>query len=117
MTPHAEIKASEAITRETITTALDNDGLGTVPFHDITDGWLKYALVRDIIDAISKREVHRIILALSNTDVTKLTSSGKVFSVFMEGDGHNTIGRVEGLFDTITMVDININVQHSLPET
>jgi len=35
----------------------------------------------------------------------------------MERCGHDTVGRVEGLFDTIAVVNIDINVQDTLMET
>ena len=37
----------------------------------------------------------------------------KVFTIFVEGDGHHTVRAVKGFFDTITVVDININVQNT----
>lgn len=44
----------------------------------------------------------------------EVSSSREVLSVFMEGHGHDPVCGVEGLFHTISMVNVNINVQHSL---
>jgi hypothetical protein len=35
----------------------------------------------------------------------------------VEGDGHNAIGGVKGLLDTVTVMDINVNVKDSLLES
>lgn len=43
-----------------------------------------------------------------------MTSAGEVVFKFMEGACHDSIGEVESFFDTVTMVDINIDVEDSL---
>jgi hypothetical protein len=34
-------------------------------------------------------------------------------SILVEGHGHDTVGAVEGLLDTVTMVDVDVDVQHT----
>lgn len=117
MTSHAEIEASETITRQAITTALKNDSLWLVVVHDSLNDWLEDGLVGGVIDAITKREIDGVVLALTNTNVAKLTSSREVLAILVEGDGHDTIGSVESLLDAITVMDVNVNVEDSLLES
>lgn len=114
MASHAEIETSKTIAGKTVTPTLDNDGFRAVPFHDISDRRFKDALVRNVIDPIAKREIYRIIFAISNSDVTKFTGPREVLAVFMERYGHDTICRVEGLLHAVSMMDINVDIQHPL---
>lgn len=43
-----------------------------------------------------------------------MASAGEVILELMEGASHDPIGQIEGLLNTITMVDIDIDIQHSL---
>ena len=44
----------------------------------------------------------------------EVPSSRKVLSVLVERDSHNSVRGIEGLLHSITMVNINVNVQHTL---
>lgn len=116
MPAHAQVEAAQTVTRQTVSTALQDHGLWTIPFHHTLDHRLKNALVRDIVDTIPEGEVDRIIFALANTDVAELASAGEVLAVLVEGNGHDAICGVKRFFDTITMVNINVDVKHSLFE-
>jgi hypothetical protein len=116
MSSHAQIEAAKTITRQTVTTTLEDHSLWAIPLHHALDDGLEDALVRDIIDTIAEREIDRVVLALPNTDVAKFTSTGEVLAVFVERDGHNAISRVESFFNAIAVVNIDINVKDSLFE-
>ena len=116
MTSHAEVEASKTIARQAVTTTLKNNSLWLVVIHDSLDNWLEDGLVGGVIDAITKREVDGVVLALANTNITELTSSWEVLAVLVEGDGHDTVGGIESLLNAITVVNININVEDSLLE-
>lgn len=45
---------------------------------------------------------------------SEISCARKVLAVLVEGHGHDTVCGVERLFHTITMVNVNIYVQHSL---
>lgn len=116
MSLHAQIEAAQAISRQTVTTALEDDGIGRVVLHDARDDGLKDGLVCGVVNSISEGEVDSIVFALSDTDIAKLAGSGEVLAVLVEGDRHDSIGRVEGLFDAITVMHVNIDVQDALVE-
>ena len=53
-------------------------------------------------------------LSLSDTSVPELSGSREELSVLVQGDGHDPVGCVERLLDSVTVMDIDVDVQHSL---
>ena len=45
---------------------------------------------------------------------SEISGAGEVLAVLVEGDGHDPVGGVEGLFDAIAVVNVDIDVQHAL---
>lgn len=116
MASHAQIEASQPVTRKRITTALQDYRSRLVVFHDPADGGLEDALVTIVVDAISEREVDRVVLSLADTNISQFASSGEVLAVLVEGDGHDSVGRVKGLLDAITVVDVNVDIEDAFVE-
>ena len=50
---------------------------------------------------------------MTHTDVAELASPWEVLSVFVEGACHDAIGSVKRFFNTIAVVDIDIDVENS----
>jgi len=46
-----------------------------------------------------------------------ITSTGEEFSETVERAGHDTIGGVESLLDTVAMVDVDIDVENTRVDT
>jgi hypothetical protein len=44
----------------------------------------------------------------------ELSSSREIFAVFVEADGHHPVSGIEGLFYSITMVYIDVDVKHTI---
>jgi hypothetical protein len=80
------------------------------------DDWLKNRLVRNVVNAIAEREVNSIILAGAHSNIAQLAGPGKELAVFMERHRHDSVCCVKRLFNTIAMVDINIDIEHALIE-
>jgi hypothetical protein len=93
---------------------LEDNGFRLVIVHDILNDRLENRLVCDIVNAVTEWEVDGIILALANTNVTKLASAREIFSVFVKGDGHDSVGSVERFLNTVTMMNVNVDVENSL---
>jgi hypothetical protein len=53
-------------------------------------------------------------LSFTDTVIAHFSCPREEFSVFVETDSHDSVGRVESFFDTITVVDIDIDVYDSL---
>ncbi len=62
---------------------------------------------------ISEGYVDSISLPPLHPNIPDIPSTREELSKPMERRGHNSISRVEGFFDTITMVDIHIYVEDS----
>ena len=50
----------------------------------------------------------------SDSEYLDVARAREVLAVLVEGDGHHAVGGVEGLLDTVTVVDVDVNVQHSV---
>jgi hypothetical protein len=107
---HAEIEAPKAITRKTVATTLKNNGLWTVPLHHALNNGFKDALVRDIINTVTEGEVDSIVFTLSDTNISQFTCTGEVLSILVERDSHHTVCGIERFFNTITVMNIYINI-------
>lgn len=116
MAGHTEIEATETVTRQTVTTTLKNHGVRVVEFHDARDDRFEDGLVRGVVDSVTEREVDGVVLALADTNVTKLTGSREILAILVERDRHDSVGGIEGLLDTITVVNIDIDVEDALVE-
>lgn len=117
MSLHTQIEAAKSVSTQTVTTALQNNSLRSVALHDFANDRLEDALVRLVVDSVSQRKVDGVVLAGSNTDISKLTSSWKVLAVFVERNSHDAICRVKSLFDTISVMYINVYVEDARLES
>lgn len=61
-----------------------------------------------------QRNVDRVSTAWAVSDIGEGAGAGEEFAVFMEGDGHYAVGAVEGFFDAIAVVDVDVDVEDSL---
>lgn len=117
MPTHTEVEATKTVARQTVTTTLEDNRLRTVPLHDALDYGLEDALVGGIVDTVAEGEVDGIVLARADTDITKFTSAGEVLAVLVERDSHDAVRGVEGFFDTVAMVNVDVNVENALLES
>lgn len=54
-----------------------------------------------------------IVLADKHTH-PQVSGSREVFTILVKGDCHDPVSSVEGLLHAVTMVDVNVDVQHPL---
>ena len=84
MTFHAKVETTKTITRETVSTALEDNSFRLIVVHDTLDDRFEDRLVRDVVNAIAKREIDCVVFALANTNIAQLTSTWEVFAVLVE---------------------------------
>jgi hypothetical protein len=53
-------------------------------------------------------------LALPYTVIPHLPSPGEEFPIFVEADTHDSVRSIEGLFHTVAVVNVDIDVEDSL---
>ena len=85
-----------------------------IEVHNSLDHRLEHALVRLIRDAVSQREVDGVVLTIANTNIAKLARTRKVFAILVEGNRHDAVSGVEGFFDAVAVVDINVDIEDAL---
>ena len=92
----------------------------------------KETLIGGVINSISEREVETVVFASASSDVPekvifisenrkqalsvspKISCSREVLSILVERDSHYTVCGVERLLDSISVVNVDVNVQHPL---
>ena len=42
-----------------------------------------------------------------------VAGAGEEVAEFVEGDGHDAVGRVEGFFHAVAVMDVDVDVQHA----
>ena len=116
MTAHGKVEATKSVSGQGIATALQNDCSGLVVLHDTVDHRLKDALVAGVVNTVTEREVDGVVLSVADADIPKFAGAREVLAVLVEGNGHDTVGAVEGFFNTVTVVYVNVDVEHTRVE-
>jgi hypothetical protein len=75
--------------------------------------WLENTLKRCIRDSVLQWYIHGVSFALPFAFIILAARPRKIFAKFMETTGHNSVRRVECLFDTITMMTVDVDVQNT----
>lgn len=114
MTSHAQIETSKSITRQAVSSALQDNGFRAIVLHDVLDNRFKNGFVRGVVDAITKGEVDSVVFSRPDTHISKLASAWKVFAVFVERYRHHTVRGVKSFFNTVSVVNVDVNVQNAL---
>lgn len=66
---------------------------------------------------VSERDVDGIAEAISDAAILELAGSGEVRTVLVETARHDTTGTVEGLFDSVPVVAVDVDVEYSREDT
>lgn len=72
---------------------------------------LKHAPVVLVRDAIPQRHVDRVVPALAVSDILEVARSREELAVLVERGGHDAVGGVERFFDSVAMVDVDVDVE------
>ena len=68
-------------------------------------------LVAFVVDSVSEGEIDGVVFALSGSDVSEVSGAGEIFSIFVEGNSHDAVRRVESFFDAVAVVNVDIDIQ------
>lgn len=66
-----------------------------------------------VVHSVLQRDIHCVILSFAQTHVRHVPRSGEIVPVFVEGDSHHTVRQVKGFFDTVSVVDVDVDVHHT----
>ena len=75
------------------------------------DGFI-YKSVAVIIHAFLQRHIHCVVFASSVSDVIQSSCAGEEVAILVEADCHHSISLQKGFFHPITVMDVNVHVQH-----
>lgn len=112
-----EVKAAEPVAAEGVSAALKDNCCGVVVRHAGPHDVFEELGVGEIIDAVIQGDVEGVVRARVGIGFgprgIHTAGAGEVdcFFVFMEGEGHDSVGRPKGLFDPVAMVDIDVDVE------
>lgn len=67
-----------------------------------------------IINATVERDIESIVLAFPVANILQISSSREEVSISVERDCHDSVSAVESFFDTISMVDIDIDIEYTV---
>lgn len=70
--------------------------------------------VRVIINTTVERHIQSIVLAFSKASIFDVSCARKEVTISVERDSHHSVSAVESLFHSITMMHIDVDVEHSV---
>ena len=82
-------------------------------FHNLRNDRLEDALVRFVCNAIFKRDIDRVALAFAASAILLSARAREVFAKFVKRARHDAVSRVERFFDAVTVVAIDVDIQHA----
>ena len=96
---------------------MEDDGCRVVGVEAGSDDVFEKMDVLVIVNAVVEGDVEGVVRArvegVGGAGGARPTGSGEEFFgvVFVEGKSHDAVGRPEGLFDAIAMVDVDVDVE------
>ena len=78
------------------------------------DNWLEYHLKWLIVESFIQGEVYSMISSWIFSDIIDVASSWKVILEFMERASHHSISEVEGLLHSISVMNVNVDIENPL---
>lgn len=109
-----KIETTKSVTSEGICSTLENDRGGPERVDHSLHHRLEQVDVRLIVNTVLKGNVQGVMFPHSATNLVNVSSAGEEITiVLVKGDGHNSIGGIKGLLDTVSVMDVNVHIEHS----
>lgn len=93
---------------------MKKDGFGSIVCHDFVNDLLEDVHEGFVVKAFIEGEVHRMIGAIFLPDIVDVASAWEIVLKLMEGTSHHPVGEIEGLLNSISMVDVDVDVENPL---
>ena len=113
VTSGGQVEAAEPVAGQAVRAALQHDGRGFVEVHDGLHDGDEDVLVGHVVHALLQRNIDAVVSAGPGPHLVHVTRAREEISVFVEGDGHHSVRQVEGFLNTVSVVDVDVNVQYS----
>mmetsp|Transcript_5431 Transcript_5431/g.7907 ORF Transcript_5431/g.7907 Transcript_5431/m.7907 type:complete len:239 (+) Transcript_5431:439-1155(+) len=113
MSLQTEVETTQSISRETICPALQNDRSRSVYGHNFIKDRFEYSFVGIICHTPGEGCIYAKSRALSSPHILDMSRTRKEVTVLVKREGHDSICAVECLFDTIAVMNVNIDIEHA----
>ena len=114
MAAHTDVETTKTVSAETVCATLEQNSFRSETMDDFLYYGLEDADETFVIHALIEREVDGMVLSLFETHVVDVAGAREVVFEFVERTGHHSIGSVKGLLHSISVVDVDVDVQNSL---
>lgn len=105
-----QVETAKTVTSQTVCSTLEQYGIWSEIFHNFVDDWLKDVDERLVVESFIKWEVDGMILPSILADIFDVPCSREIVFEFVETACHHSISEVECLFDSISMMNVNIDI-------
>jgi hypothetical protein len=109
-----QVEAPQPIPAETVRPSLQENGIRVEGLHDVVQHYAMDIPEIGVVEALVEGEVDTVVGALLIADIVDVAGSWEVLLELVEGACHHSICQVEGLLDSVSMVDIDVDVEYSL---
>ena len=93
---------------------MEDDSAGLVELHHAGHHGDEDSLVAGVVDAVTEGEVEAVVFAAPGSDIPEVSCAGEILPVLVEADRHHSVRGVERLLHSISVVDVDINVENPL---
>ena len=107
---HWQIETTKSISWKTISSTLQKNSLGSEIFDNFVNDRFEDEHKWLIIKSLVKGKVDRMISSIIFPYIFNVTCSWEVIFELMEGTSHHPVGEIEGLLNSISMVDVDVDV-------
>jgi hypothetical protein len=114
MTLDWEVEAAQPIPWQRISTTPKHNCTRAEHLHDYAHDWLEQGLVPFIINPIIQSNIQRVILPLWISGVKDIPYSWELIPKLVKWHCHNPVCCVENFFNSISVMDIDLDIQNSL---
>mmetsp|Transcript_441 Transcript_441/g.689 ORF Transcript_441/g.689 Transcript_441/m.689 type:complete len:359 (-) Transcript_441:54-1130(-) len=111
MTLECQIEWPQSISRNAISATLQNNSTGLKDFHNLIEQRLEQIAIGIIAHATLEGSIDGKAGPFLGTRFARMARAGKEIPVLVQTQRHDTIRAIKGFFDTITVMDINVNVE------
>lgn len=114
MSSDTKVERSQSVAAQTVRPALEYDARRAERRDCRLHDGLEELNVTLVVDTILKWHIQGKVLAKAVANLVDGARSGEeVARVLVERHGEYTVRLIEGFLDTITVMDVNINVEHT----
>ena len=103
---------AKLVVSDRISSTLDDNCVWTESKPDLLHDRVVDVEERVIVDALLQRHVEGVVLTFGCSSFFQISCAWEEVAISMEGDRHDAISCIEGLFYAVSMVHVDVYVQY-----